>query len=305
MPNFGFMPDPQHVEAATLGASTTPDNPRGAVGRPQSPPPQASDDEPAGEPASGGPTPATTPAAPSNVAPAPSSVALPNFGFVPDPESEKVKWSRYLQSIGVNKDRADKMAATMDDRGVPAFPNDAADQEQQQREIETGAGLKGAGLAASIVGGEVAGGALAGMSAARAASQLRALNAARDTRHIEAIAEAVSPGRWNTPVGKAGETVGSRVTKLLAEDAEQSGRAVPKGGQPPWTSLERGQLPRAPQDMTSIRPPGPTAGPTPKASATALLKNPIFWSTIGGGVGGAGVYHTVRSLQFLGRVFGE
>jgi len=46
------IPDPEHVEAAKLGepASATPDNPKGAIGRPPEPPAQASDTAPAGGP---------------------------------------------------------------------------------------------------------------------------------------------------------------------------------------------------------------------------------------------------------------
>lgn len=46
-----LIPDPEHVEAAKLSvpATSTPDNPKGAEGRPAEPPPQASDYTPASE----------------------------------------------------------------------------------------------------------------------------------------------------------------------------------------------------------------------------------------------------------------
>ena len=66
-----------------------------------------------------------------------------------DTEGAKVL-AQYIRS----QTPSDFSALPSGPQDVPAFPNDAADQDQQQREIQTGAGLKGAGVAgAGILAG--------------------------------------------------------------------------------------------------------------------------------------------------------
>lgn len=292
MTNFGFIPDPEHVEAAKLSvpATSTPDNPKGAVGRPAEPPSQASDF-----------TSATEGAAPPSAAPAPANAAMANFGFKPDSEIEIM--SKKLQAIGINKERSDKIAEAAARKkyanSIPAFPSEASDLEDQQREIETGQGLKGAGLAAGIVGGEVAGGAFAMMKAAKVAQQLRAINAARQAAGVAKLADSL-------------ETLSdSRIARILKDDADAEIPGAAKDGGPSWKGP--GKQGPVEQDMTAEEL--AAANAAARKSSVALLKNPTFWKTVGIGTAAAaggpawqmmsGVYHARRTAQFLAHIFGE
>lgn len=182
---------------------------------------------------------------------------------------------------------------------VPAFPAQAAEEEEQQREAQTGQGLKGAGLAAGIVGGEALPAALGAIRGAKIAAKLKEINAAQDAAHIQKLSDILSPRSW--------DQIGPKITKFLKEDA-QSELDRPVGeGEVPWQ--KPGAIPRAPQDLTEadLKAANPALESGAKQAAIKMLKNPWFWTAATGTAGGSayGVYHAARTLQWLNKLLGE
>jgi hypothetical protein len=310
------IPDPQHVEAAKLGAPiATPDNPKGAKGRPGDPPLTAEDFAPAGGPMA--PPPIATPPmpgrqqvaptpAPQTIAANPGLAAKPRVTYDPTPPTEQEKWSTYLQSIGVNKDRSDKLAATMGERGVPAFPAQQEEEDRQQVEMQTGSGGKALATVGGILGGEAIGAGMGAYKAAQVARELQAINAARTASGVAKVADATEPYSW--------ANASKRIEALLkdTQDAEVTG-APTSPGAPTWKVP--GKLGPTTQDMTAEELAASKSAATTnsaKNAAVQVLKDPKFWAVAAGSAAGgslwgtmSGIYHMRRTAQFLAHIFGE
>jgi hypothetical protein len=188
---------------------------------------------------------------------------------------------------------------------IPAFPNQASDEDDQQREIDTGAGMRGAGLAAGVVAGEALPAVLGAARAAKIAAKVKELNDAQDAAHIGQVAEAVA--RQKGFSGMADTEVSTKIDALLKDSQQASIRTPQVPGQPSGGGWPTGQPPVAPQDISAV-PTGAAAGATDaaaKSAARALLKNPWFWSSVlpGGGYGAYGIYHAAKTLGYLKDIF--